>query len=118
VSGTGVIEHLLSLQNKNGSFNRTSNDPPTIDKAWNTAYAIVALCLNPYPVNVLPPPIKLQGDFDEDVDIDSEDIKYFTNAYSAYQQGVLDPETDLDNDGDIDYDDIIAFVDTYIAYWS
>jgi len=118
VSGTGVIEQLLSLQNENGSFNRTSNDPPTIDKAWNTAYAIVALCLNPYPVNVPPPPIKLQGDFDEDYDIDSEDLKSFTNAYSAYQQGVLDPETDLDNDGDIDYDDIIAFVDTYIAFWS
>jgi len=118
VSGTNVIEHLLSLQNENGSFNRTSNDSTGIDKAWCTSYAIVALCLNPYPVNVPPPLITLQGDFDGDDDIDSEDVKSFINAYAAYQQGVLDPETDLDNDGDIDYDDIIAFVDTYIAYRS
>jgi len=118
VSGTNVIEHLLSLQNENGSFNRTSNDSLGIDKAWCTSYAIVALCLNPYPVKVPPPPITLQGDFDGDDDIDSEDVTSFINAYAAYQQGVLDPETDFDNDGDIDYGDIIAFVDAYIAYWS
>jgi len=118
VSGTNVVEHLLSLQNENGSFNRTSNDSPGIDKAWCTSYAIVALCLNPYPVNVPLPPITLQGDFDGDDDIDSEDVTSFINAYAAYQQGVLDPDTDFDNDGDIDYNDIIAFVDTYIAYWS
>jgi hypothetical protein len=118
VSGTGVIEHLLSLQNEDGSFERTSDDPPGIDKAWNTAYAIVALCLNPYPVNIPPPLITLLGDFDGDDDIDSEDVTSFINAYTEYQQGVLDSYTDFDNDGDIDYNDIIAFVDTYIAYRS
>ena len=116
VSGTNVIEHLLSLQNEDGSFERTSDDPPGIDKAWNTAYAIVSLCLTPYPVNIPPPPIR--GDFDGDDDIDSEDVTSFINAYTEYQQGVLDSYADFDKDGDIDYGDIIAFVDTYIAYRS
>ena len=117
VSSTNVIEHLLSLQNENGSFNRTSNDSPGIDKAWCTSYAIVALCLNPYPVNVPPPPIR--GNFDEDGDIDHEDVVSFVDAYIAYEEErVLFPEADFDNDGDIDRDDIIAFVDAYMAYWS
>jgi hypothetical protein len=117
VSSTNVIEHLLSLQNENGSFNRTSNDSPGIDKAWCTSYAIVALCLNPYPVNVPPPPIR--GNFDEDGDIDHEDVVSFVDAYIAYEEErVLFPEADFDNDGDIDRDDIIAFVDAYVAYWS
>ena len=117
VSSTNVIEHLLNLQNENGSFNRTSNDSPGIDKAWCTSYAIVALCLNPYPVNVPPPPIR--GNFDEDGDIDHEDVVSFVDAYIAYEEErVLFPEADFDNDGDIDRDDIIAFVDAYMAYWS
>jgi len=117
VSGTSVVEHLLSLQNENGSFNRTSNDPPGIDKGWNTAYAVVALSLNPYPVNIAPPLIR--GDFNEDGDIDYEDVVSFIDAYIAYEEErVLVPEADLDNDGNIDREDLIALVHAYIAYWS
>jgi len=117
VSGTSVVEHLLSLQNENGSFNRTSNDPLGIDKGWNTAYAVVALSLNPYPVNIAPPLIR--GDFNEDGDIDYEDVVSFIDAYIAYQEErVLVPEADLDNDGNIDREDLIALVHAYIAYWS
>jgi prenyltransferase beta subunit len=117
VSGASVIEHLLSLQNEDGSFNRTSNDYPGIDKGWNTAYAVVALSLNPYPVNMAPPSIL--GDFNLDGDIDYEDVVSFIDAYIAYEEEkVLVPEADFDNDSNIDREDLMALVYAYVAYWS
>lgn len=61
VSGINVVEHLLTLQNVDGSFNWTRNDPVWIDKAWYTSYAIVSLCLQPYPVNGMLINLRIQG---------------------------------------------------------
>jgi len=61
VNGTSVIEHLLSLQNEDGSFNNTRNDSTWVNKAWMTSYAIVALCLRQYPVNGLPVYIRIES---------------------------------------------------------
>ena len=61
VNGTSVVDHLLSLQNDDGSFNWTRNDPIWVNKAWMTSYAIVALCLKQYPVNGLPVYVRIEG---------------------------------------------------------
>lgn len=61
VNGTSVTDHLLSLQNKNGSFNWTTSDPPWVNKALMTSYAIVALCKKQYPVNGLSIYIRIEG---------------------------------------------------------
>jgi len=61
VNDTSVIDHLLSLQNEDGSFNWTRNDPSWVNKALMTSYAIVALCLRQYPVNGLPIYIRIEG---------------------------------------------------------
>ncbi len=61
VNGTNVIERLLSLQNEDGSFNWTRSDPPWVNRAWMTSYAIVALCLRQYPVSGLPIYIRIEG---------------------------------------------------------
>jgi len=60
-NGTSVMDHLLNLQNEDGSFNWTRNDPPWVNKALMTSYAIVALCLRQYPVNGLPIYIRIEG---------------------------------------------------------
>ena len=62
VNGTTVIEHLSSLQNEDGSFNWSRNDPLWVDKAWYTSYAIVGLCFRQFPVNGLPVYIRIEGD--------------------------------------------------------
>lgn len=61
VNGTSVVEHLLSLQNEDGSFNWTRNDPTWVNRAWMTSYAIVALCLKQYPVNGLSVYVRIEG---------------------------------------------------------
>ncbi|MCD6241378.1 terpene cyclase/mutase family protein [Candidatus Bathyarchaeota archaeon] len=61
VNDTSVMDHLLSLQNEDGSFNWTRNDPSWVNKALMTSYAIVALCLRQYPVNGLPIYIRIEG---------------------------------------------------------
>jgi len=61
VNSTSVIDHLLSLQNADGSFNWTKSDPPWVNRALMTSYAIVALCLRQYPVNGLPIYIRVEG---------------------------------------------------------
>jgi len=61
VNDTNVIEHLSTLQNENGSFNWTKNDPQGVDRAWYTSYAIVALCSRQYPINGLSIPIRIEG---------------------------------------------------------
>jgi hypothetical protein len=57
--GNSVINHLLSLQNADGSFNWTTTTPS--NKALMTSYAIVALCLRQYPTNGLPIYIRIEG---------------------------------------------------------
>jgi hypothetical protein len=61
VNGTSVIDHLLSLQNADGSFNWTKTDPEGMNRALMTSYAIVALCLRQYPVNGLPVYVRIEG---------------------------------------------------------
>lgn len=61
VNGTSVIDHLLSLQNEDGSFNWTKNDPTWVNKALMTSYAIVALCQKQYPVNGLSIYLRIEG---------------------------------------------------------
>jgi hypothetical protein len=61
VNGTSVTDHLLSLQNEDGSFNWTSSDPLWVNRALMTSYAIIALCLRQYPVNGLPIYIRIEG---------------------------------------------------------
>jgi len=63
VNGTSVMDHLLSLQNVNGSFNWTKTDPEWVNRALMTSYAIVALCSKQYPVNGLPIYIRIEGSF-------------------------------------------------------
>jgi hypothetical protein len=49
VNNISVVDHLLSLQNADGSFNWTASTPA--NKALMTSYAIVALCKRHYPTN-------------------------------------------------------------------
>jgi len=60
-NGISVIDHLLSLQNADGSFNWTSDDPPWVNKALMTSYAIVALCYKQYPVNGFSVYLRIEG---------------------------------------------------------
>jgi len=60
-NGTSVMDHLLSLQNEDGSFNWTSSDPPWVNRALMTSYAIVALCQRQYPVNGLSIYLRIEG---------------------------------------------------------
>jgi len=57
--GASVIDHLLSLQNADGSFNWTKTAPS--NKALMTSYAIVALCMRQYPTNGLPIYTRIEG---------------------------------------------------------
>ncbi|MEM2202466.1 MAG: prenyltransferase/squalene oxidase repeat-containing protein [Candidatus Bathyarchaeia archaeon] len=59
VNNISVVDHLLSLQNADGSFNWTPSTPA--NKALMTSYAIVALCLRHYPTNGLPIYIRIEG---------------------------------------------------------
>jgi len=61
INGTSVIDHLLSLQNADGSFNWTKADPAGVNRAFMTSYAIVALRSRQYPVNGLPVYIRVEG---------------------------------------------------------
>ncbi|MEM3731364.1 MAG: prenyltransferase/squalene oxidase repeat-containing protein [Candidatus Bathyarchaeia archaeon] len=61
VNGISVIDHLLSLQNPDGSFNWTRADPPGTNRAFMTSYAVVALCSKQYPVNGLPIYVRIEG---------------------------------------------------------
>jgi len=49
-NGNNPVTHLLSLQNVDGSFNWTSNDPDWVYKKKMTSYAIPALVGKPYPI--------------------------------------------------------------------
>jgi hypothetical protein len=61
INGISVVDHLLSLQNADGSFNWTRADPAGINKAFMTSYAVVALCSRQYPVNGLSVYIRIEG---------------------------------------------------------
>jgi len=61
MNGTSVIDHLLNLQNADGSFNWTKSDSLWVNRALMTSYVIVALCLRQYPVNGLPIYIRIEG---------------------------------------------------------
>ena len=61
VNDTSVTDHLLSLQNEDGSFNWTSSDPQWVNRALMTSYAIVALCQRQYPVNGLSIYLRIEG---------------------------------------------------------
>jgi len=61
VNDTSVMDHLLSLQNEDGSFNWTSSDPQWVNRALMTSYAIVALCQRQYPVNGLSIYLRIEG---------------------------------------------------------
>jgi len=109
----------------------------------NGSYKLIILQTGTYTIEVVPPPelsllsnsttidvtvgettilniiLRPLGDFDEDYDVDYDDIIYFVDAYIKYWSGQgKDPLCDFDNDCDIDYDDIITFVDAYIKYWT
>lgn len=59
VNNISVMDHLLSLQNADGSFNWTATTPA--NKALMTSYAVVALCLRQYPTNGLPVYVRIEG---------------------------------------------------------
>jgi len=61
----------------------------------------------------------VDADFDDDGDVDYDDITYFIPAYIVFWSGGgKDPKCDLDKDCDIDYEDIVLFVTAYITYWT
>jgi hypothetical protein len=59
VNNISVIDHLLTLQNADGSFNWTASTPA--NKALMTSYAIVALCKRHYPTNGLHIYTRIEG---------------------------------------------------------
>ncbi|MDW8040866.1 MAG: prenyltransferase/squalene oxidase repeat-containing protein [Nitrososphaerota archaeon] len=59
VNNISVVDHLLSLQNADGSFNWTATTPA--NKALMTSYAIVALSFRQYPTNGLPIYVRIEG---------------------------------------------------------
>lgn len=61
INGISVIDHLLGLQNADGSFNWTKTDSTGVNRAFMTSYAVVALCSRQYPVNGLPIYIRIEG---------------------------------------------------------
>ena len=61
VDGNSVIDHLLSLQNPDGSFNWSTYNPPWVNKPLLTSYAIVALCYRQYPVNGFAVYLRIEG---------------------------------------------------------
>ena len=111
LNGTSVLRHLLSLQNAGGSFNYTTDDAAyealygiTVDHAWFTSYAIIALSYNPYPVNVAAPTITLVGDFVEDfgeINDDDENALYIARLFYLLF-GYYDSKYDLNQDAAID----------------
>jgi len=50
-NGNSAIDYILSLQNKDGSFNYTTNE--NINPIWMTAYTITSLLGKYYPVNII-----------------------------------------------------------------
>jgi len=58
-NGVSVIDHLLTLQNADGSFNWTKTTPS--NKALMTSYAIAALCLKQYPTSGLSIYVRIEG---------------------------------------------------------
>jgi len=61
MNSTSVMDHLLSLQNADGSFNWTKTDSEWVNRALMTSYAVVALCLRQYPANGLSIYIRIEG---------------------------------------------------------
>ena len=59
VNDVSVLDHLLSLQNPDGSFNWTATTPS--NKALMTSYAVVALCKRQYPTNGLHIYTRIEG---------------------------------------------------------
>jgi hypothetical protein len=55
--------------------------------------------------------VKVLGDIDGDVDVDSDDFFLFREAYV----GEYNPEADLNNDGNIDSDDFFLFREAYVG---
>lgn len=106
-----LLDHLLSLQNLDGSFNYTTNDAAyealyniTIDHAWVTSYAVIALSFNPCPVDIAPPTISLVGDFDDDGEIDLDDRDML-----EAELGGDNELYDLNGDSDVDTEDLAIF---------
>ena len=57
------------------------------------------------------------GDFNHDGKVDFNDIVYFINAYTNYNEGkIYDAACDLNHDGQIDFNDIILFINAYNDY--
>jgi len=87
------------------------------DGIWDHPYIIDANNTDRYPLKEAYVP--RLGDFDDDRDVDYDDILYFVSAYIRYWSDLgKDPMCDFDKDCDIDYDDILAFVSAYIDYWT
>ena len=95
-SGNSAINHILTLQNPNGSFNLTTNDTYMPDPAWYTAYVITAFSNKTYPVNIAAPTVTLIGDFNHDGVIDDVDEALLTAAILAYPPN--NPTYDLNHD--------------------
>jgi hypothetical protein len=62
--------------------------------------------------------VKVSFDFDDDGDIDEDDLWYFCAAFIDYYKiHVKDPLCDFDEDCDIDEDDLWAFCEAFLDYW-
>jgi len=82
---------------------------------WDTPYVIDEQNQDRYPL--MKPYAPLPGDFDDDRDIDEEDIWYFCSAFIDYYTiHVKDPICDFDNDCDIDEYDLWYFCAVFICY--
>ena len=118
VAGPSVVDHLLSLQNDDGSFSYKSNEVGS-DLALTTSLAVVALCYDSYPVIGASSGAVFQGDFNGDLSINFVDINSFVNGYiDFYVSDTLDPRFDFNRDGSMNFLDINSFVNYYIGYYT
>jgi len=113
-SGSGILATI--------AFNATALGTSTIGLSETRLLDWVNATYKPdIPHTVVNGTVKVMylGDFDEDSDVDYDDIVYFVTAYIRFWSGQgKDPLCDFDGDCDIDYDDILIFVSAYIDYWT
>ena len=119
VAGPSVVENLLTFQQADGHF-IWSYGGASHNVIWDTAYAIQALCYNPYPVNVAPFDATLRGDYNGDWKINFNDINSFVNCYISYYVHDTIPlaGADFNRDNQMNFLDINAFVNYYIGYYT
>jgi len=85
---------------------------------WDTPFVIDEQNQDRYPL--MKPYAPLLGDFDEDRDIDEDDLWYFCAYFITYHRyGFIDEMKpfDFNNDSKIDEDDMWMFCSAFIDYW-